>query len=422
MNAPLIHDDFLLTTPWARRLYHEVAAPLSIVDFHCHLDATVLAANLPSENLAQLWVTTDPYKHRAMRMAGVPERLITGEAPDFEKFQAWASVCPETLGGPLFHWSALELKRVFGVEVLLSPETAAGVWEVANAHLATSEGRPQALLRRAKVVSVGTSNSLDEDLGAHRQLASERASAGGYSGSGDADFPAVRVIPTLRDAAVVEVLRFDEFSALGCCLADHGVAGSADLEALLPLAREYARRGWVLQLHLGAQRQTSSRLRRLVGPAGGYATIGNAVEVTALCRFLDTLESEGLLPRTILFPLNPGDYAALATLTGSFAEDGVPGKVQLGPAWWFNDHAWGIRHHLELLANYGLLATFIGMTTDSRSLLSTVRHEYFRRHLCAWLGEQVAGGTFPADFPLLARLVSRLCYDNAAAYLPGFGR
>ena len=242
-------------------------------------------------------------------------------------------------------------------------------------------------------------------------------------------------------------LRLDAFDALGCRLSDHalddfcfepiGETATADLfgrrlaeETLAPaeqvrlrsglllyLGGEYARRGWIMQLHLGAQRRTSSRLRRLAGPAGGYAGMGNPVDIPSLCALLDGIEVAGGLPRTVIYPLNPTDYAALATLTGSFAADGVPGLVQLGPAWWFNDHDLGIRQHLDVLSRYGLLSTFIGMTTDSRSLLSMVRHEYFRRVLCAWLGEQAAAGHFPDDFENLTRLVRAVCHDNAARYL-----
>ncbi len=360
----------------------------------------MLAANEPFENITQLWLATDPYKHRAMRIAGLPERLITGSATDREKFAAWAAVYPQTLGGPLFHWCALELKRFFDLDLPLSSATADTIWNTCNDRLAQPDCRPHALLQRAGVALVCTSNTADDDLTAHESLSSTGTRP--------------QIVPTLRDPVRVESDRFDAFARLGCRVADHAVATAADLDVVLPLAREYARRGWTLQLHLGAQRDTSSRLRRLAGPAGGYATIGNSIDVPALCRFLDTLETDASLPTTILFPLNPSDYPALATLTGSFAGEGAPGKLQLGPAWWFNDHEWGIRQHLETLAHYGLLTTFVGMTTDSRSILSMVRHEYFRRLLCDWIGGRVANGRFPEDDSLLVSLVRRLCHDNAA--------
>jgi glucuronate isomerase len=372
--------DFLLKTKTARRLYHEHAAGLPIIDYHNHLDARDLANDRQFENLTQLWIAPDPYKHRAMRIAGVPEGLITGDASDREKFDAWAATVPKTLGNPLYHWTALELKRYFDIGEPLSPATADRVWDAGNSRRYTARQLV------ANVECLCTSDRLADDLSAHARLA---------------DFK-TRVLPSVRDAEAVDTARFDEFQRHGCRLADHG---TDNFQSLLPLACEYARRGWVMQLHFGAQRDTSSRLRRLAGPAGGYATIGNACDIPSLCRFLDDLEKEDRLPRTILYPLNPADYAAIATLTGSF-----PGKVQFGPAWWYNDHALGIRQHLDTLAHYGLLSTFIGMTTDSRCLLSMVRHEYFRRVLCDWLGDKVEAGELPED---LGQLVRAVCYENA---------
>lgn len=399
-----IHNDFLLTTATARRLYHELAAGLPIIDYHNHLDARDLADDRRFDNIAQLWIATDPYKHRAMRIAGVPERFVTGAATDREKFDAWAATVPQTLGNPLFHWTALELKRYFDISELLSPESADRVWSACNEHLREAGHTARGLIARANVECLCTSDRPADDLQAHARLA-------------DSGF-ATRVLPSLRmddDAtcglsAIVE--RLDVFQRMGCRLADHALV-QFDADVLRFLGREYGRRGWIMQLHIGAERQTSSRLRRLAGPAGGFATIGPGCDIPGLCRFLDDLEKEGCLPRTILYPLNPADFAALATLTGSFAEDGVRGKIQLGPAWWYNDHALGIRQHLDALASYGLLATFIGMTTDSRSLLSMSRHEYFRRVLCDWLGDQVHAGVLPDDDRLLGPLVRAVSYDNA---------
>lgn len=399
-----IHGDFLLKTALARRLYHEHAAPLPIIDYHNHLDARALADDRAFENIAQLWVATDPYKHRAMRIAGVPERLITGDATDREKFDAWAATLPQTLGNPLFHWTALELKRYFGIDELLSRESAPSIWSRCNEQLRDADFTARQLIARANVECLCTSDALGDDLQAHAKLA-----ASGFS---------TRILPSLRDPDALDGTRLDLFQQLGCRLADHAVTGF-DSELLRASAGEYARRGWILQLHIGAQRQTSTRLRHLAGPAGGYATIGSACDIAALCRFLDALEQENALPRTILYPLNPADYPALATLTGSFAEDGVRGKLQLGPAWWYNDHALGIRSHLDALASYGLLSSFIGMTTDSRSLLSMVRHEYFRRILCDWLGDQVETGAFPGDLDILGQLVRAIACENARDWVFG---
>ncbi len=403
-----IHDDFLLQTAAARRLYHEFAEGLPIIDYHCHLDPHELADDRPFESLTQVWLASDPYKHRAMRIAGVPERLITGDATDREKFDAWAATVPQTVGNPLFHWTALELKRYFGITERLSAESADRVWETCNALLRSPGYTARRLITRANVECLCTSDRLEDDLDSHARLA-------------QSDF-AARVLPSLRvddcetvDRALV-AQRLDVFQQAGCRLADHALDdfGSDNLRFL---ARAYRQRGWIMQLHIGAQRQTSSRLRRLAGPAGGYATIGRSCDIPGLCRFLDDLEKDACLPRMILYPLNPADYAALATLTGSFAEDGLRGKIQFGPAWWYNDHALGIRQQLDALASYGLLSAFIGMTTDSRSFLSMTRHEYFRRVLCDWLGDQVQAGTLSEDDQLLGPLVRAVAYENARRWL-----
>ena len=455
-----IHENFLLATKTGRALFHEVAAPAPIIDYHCHLDPSDLAADRSFENLTQLWVTGDPYKHRAMRIAGVPEALITGVASDREKFERWAATVPQTLGNPLHHWTALELTRTFGVTEPLNSATAAHIWDVCNARLRTPGFTARGLLAQRNVACVCTSDRLLDDLSAHAALAQS-----GFS---------PRVLPSLRadDITAVDAPdyvgwvrrlgvatataldsyeafrhaiggRLDEFDRLGCRLSDHALddfiyasvsetdtaalfarrlggetLGAAEVVRLRSgllrfLGLEYSRRRWIMQLHLGAQRDTSSRLRRLAGPAGGYAGIGRACDVPSLVAWLNDLESAGALPRTVLYPLNPADFTPLAVLAGSFVEDGVPGKLQLGPAWWFNDHAAGMRVQLEAISNYGLLAVSIGMTTDSRSLLSMVRHEYFRRVFCDWLGAQAEAGAMPADLAELGTLVCAVCGENA---------
>ncbi|OHE79261.1 MAG: hypothetical protein A2107_12945 [Verrucomicrobia bacterium GWF2_62_7] len=426
-----IHDDFLLKTKVARRLYHEFAEGLPIIDYHSHLDPRDLADDRAFENITQLWLASDPYKHRAMRIAGVPERLITGDASDREKFDAWAATVPQTLSNPLFHWTALELKRYFDIGEMLSQENAGRVWGQCNEKLRSPEFTARQLITRAKIECLCTSDRLSDDLQAHARLAkspvtrtllSATAEATTSENIADKSVRVTRVLPSLRvdelptgdRASIVE--RLDFFQRMGCRVADHALV-EFDSEMLRFLGCEYGRRGWIMQLHIGAQRQTSTRLRNLAGPAGGYATISNACDIPSLCRFLDDLEKGGCLPRTILYPLNPADNAALATLTGSFAEDGVRGKIQFGPAWWYNDHALGIRNQLDTLANHGLLSTFIGMTTDSRSLLSMTRHEYFRRVLCDWLGDQMEAGTLPADEKLIGQLVRAIAYENARRWI-----
>jgi glucuronate isomerase len=409
--SPLIHADFMLGGRTARRLFHDVAAALPIIDYHCHLDAAALASDRRFNDLTELWIATDPYKHRAMRILGIRESLITGAASAREKYDAWTAAVPRLVGNPLYHWTALELKRYFGIDEPLCPESADRIWEHAGERLRSAEFSARSLLARMNVACVCTSDTIADDLSPHAQLA-------GWG---------VKVVPSLRidglAPAKLDASRLDLFHRAGCRLADHALdvvdydPASDDAGRFRELARFYTQRGWVLQLHLGAQRRTSSRLRGLVGPAGGYATIGSACNIPALCALLDDLEQVAALPRTILYPLNPSDYPALATLTGSFAQDGVAGKIQLGPAWWYNDHDLGIRAHLDALSRYGVLSTFIGFTTDSRSLLSMVRHEYFRRVLCDWIGAQVDAGLLPDDATLLDGLVRGICHDNAAHML-----
>lgn len=465
MNLPVTDENFLLRTTTARHLYHEHAASLPIIDFHSHLDAGDLAADRSFRDLAELWIEPDQYKHRAMRLRGVPERAITGDAPPREKFAQWAATVPHTLGNPLFHWSAFELHRTFGITELLEPATADSVWERANACLRTPTHTARQLLAAAKVERVCTSDRWLDDLSAHRDLArssfttqvlpslraddafaiDEPGFAGWVARLGDAT--GGRIID-LEGYLYALSVRLDLFAAHGCILSDHGLdhfdyqpatlAGAAAAfrralaggaltagesrefrsHLLLCLGEAYGRRGWVMQMHLGALRRTSSRLRRLAGGAGGFATIGDATDMEALCRFFDDLDERGVLPRVILYNLNPTDNPAFAAVTGSFSEDGVPTKIQFGPAWWFNDQARGIRQHLDTLAHIGLLSTFVGMTTDSRSLLSMSRHDYFRRILCDYFGEQAKAGAAPDDLDFLGGYVRRVAYENARSWLP----
>jgi len=458
------NEHFLLQTPLGRRLYHEQAAMLPIIDFHSHLSARDLAADRVFANLTELWIAPDPYKHRALRHLGVPESLITGSSSDYEKFLAWAASLPRLLGNPLHQWSDLELRHTFGITQALDTSSAEVVWNRTLDLLTRPSHSARALLALAPVACVCTSDRLLDDLADHRHLAGKLNAtrvlpsirADDALAVQSRDFPSwvqalgerTRVsINGLDDFLAAIEVRLEDFAVHGCVLSDHALdmfdyattpASEADrafrrrLEgrALEPgevralrshllahLGTSYGRRGWAMQLHLGAQRDTSSRLRERVGPAGGYATIGQPANIGALCRFFDDLEREGVLPRTVIYSLHPGDYAPLAALPGSFTEEGVAGKVQCGPAWWFNDHVLGIRHHLDAISHYGFLSSFIGMTTDSRSLVSMTRHEYFRRILCDYLGEQAAAGRLPDDFALLSDCVRRIAYDNARHWL-----
>lgn len=458
METAFIGDNFLLQNDIARELFHTYAKSLPVIDYHNHLDPAAIAMDKKYKDLGELWVTNDPYKHRAMRINGIPEREISGDAGTKEKYDAWTRTYPNVIGNPLYHWSAIELKRIFSIDGLLNPPTGEAIWQKANELLQKDEFSTIGILRKWNIGIVCTSDDLLSDVGIHRS-ATERAKTFTVVPSLRADsilafdtpgfkkwlgrlretFP----IQTLDDYLHAVHLRLDAFDKAGCRLADHALDNGFRFDlpgrdeafclfktylqtdmltpgetlrlrsyVLYRLIAEYAVRHWVMQLHIGAERFTSSRLRNLAGAAGGYATIGNTCDIRSLCDFFDHTERAGMLPRTILYTLNPSDNAAFATLTGSFSEDHVFSKIQYGPAWWYNDHKEGMKNHLRTLSNYSLLSRFIGMTTDSRSILSFSRHEYFRRILCNYVGAMAEKGEFPADMNLLSDLVSNISYYN----------
>lgn len=388
-----MNDQFLLFSDLASELYHQCAASLPIIDYHNHLPVEDLAGNRPYENISQLWITCDPYKHRAMRMAGVPEHLITGNASDREKYDTWVTTLPKLIGNPLAHWTKLELVRIFSFEEDLTLQTADRLWKIPIPSV-------KEILDKFKVESLMPCRTIDESL---EPFDSWRSSG---------------IVPSLRDNGSdpeKTLLFLDSFHQQGCRMADHSLDSDWQFRSddpLITLGKEYRNRGWTLQLHLGARRRTSDRLRTVAGPAGGYASIGSPFPINDLCDLLNTMEKTGGLPSIILYNLNPADNAAMACLTGSFSEDGIKGKIQFGPAWWYNDHYYGIRNHLDNIASYGLLSSFVGMTTDSRSLLSLVRHEYFRRILCNWLAEKVQCGLIDDNIHLLKDLVRDVCILN----------
>jgi len=452
----MISKDFLLTNHTARVLFERVAV-LPVIDFHNHIDPQPLSENMRFENIYQLWVRNDPYKHRAMRIYGLPEELITGtRASDYEKFAAWAQCMMHTAGNPLFHWSCMELQQVFGIAELLKPANAQHIWEKANALLATDGFGALDILKRFNVESLCTSDDLLDDLAHHALLRDQQR--------GIECLPSLRAdsivafhpdwIARLQTVSGVEVSdlesyknavinRLDFFDLAGCLLSDHSLDSgfryittqepeasalfvkvlhgqSLGPEQLIRLqshllhflGRQYSVRRWKMQLHIGANRFTSTHLRRRLGPAGGYASIGNTADVHSVSRLLDDLDIQNNLPKTILYTLNPADNAVFASLTGSFSEDGVRGKVQFGPAWWYNDHHEGIVQQLLTLSAYGLLSTSIGFTTDSRSILSFSRHEYYRRILCNLIGTWVQEGKLPDDPEFLGQLVADISYNN----------
>lgn len=464
MEEKYIHDDYFLQKPLAKELYHMHVKDLPVIDFHNHLNPGHLATNKKFANLAEAWVLSDPYKHRAIRICGVDENGITGDAPDKDKFQNWAKTLPKTLGNPLFLWSALELKRIFGIDELLTDKNAHEIWEQCNLQLQTNGFGAIDILKKFKAEKLCTSDDLLDELAGHRQAAVMSGVQVFPSLRGDTimgfDQPSFknwfeklqekqnRQIENLDDYKAALLIELKRFADAGCRLADHSLDSGfvfdfpSEITAsqlfkkwldgnelteediirlknhvLFFLSEEYAQRKWILQLHLGAHRHTSSRLRGLAGPAGGFATIGNTCDITGLCAFFDGLEKNGNLPKIILYTLNPADNEAFATLTGSYSEDGVPGKIQFGPAWWYNDHYEGIRKQLTALTNHGILSQFVGMTTDSRSVFSFSRHEYFRRILCNQLATWVSEGSLPNDKELLAKLVCDISYFNSKNWI-----
>ncbi|MDR1964663.1 MAG: glucuronate isomerase [Planctomycetaceae bacterium] len=450
-----LDERFLLQSLSAERLYYEFAKNQPIIDYHNHLSVAAIAANRRADNIAELWLLNDPYKHRAMRLAGVPELFITGKTPPKEKFLHWAKIVPKTIGNPLFHWSCLELKYCFGIEDVLNAANAESIWKKCNEILRSSRRGERDWLRFWNVESLCTSDDPLNSVAAHR-LASNSDLRVLPSFRGDtllltnyrnawSDY--VYSVRSLDDYCTRAVDRIDAFDKAGCRLADHsldsgfrfisvkksnvkkifaqfqqGLATPENADILRSFlfqffCSEYAKRHWTLQLHIGAVRQTSDRLRHLTGLTGGYACMGNSVDVASLCRLFNTLEKEKQLPNIILYTLNPSDNALFATFCGSFTEDGTAGKIRFGPAWWYNDFDNAIRRHLIDLAGYSLLNNFPGMTTDSRSVLSFSRHDYFRRILCDLLGEQIERGEIPNDDELLAPLLESLCVGNARAIL-----
>ena len=461
-----ITDDFLLDTRWSRKLYHEVAAGLPIIDYHAHLPPADIAARRTFRNIAELWLGSgnygDHYKWRLMRACGVPERMITGDAGDREKFQAFCRILPLAAGNPILHWSHLELKRLFGIDAVINAETGPRLWDEANERLAGMDA--WSFLTQVRVEVSCTTDDPADDLNSHEELARSALTTRVLPAYRPdkamrieaAGFPAY--LERLGRAANVEVTgfaslvraleaRIEFFHAHGARASDHALdvalpatipddaaaerqlarrlAGETltaeergvYIGALLPhLGRAYARKGWTMCLHIGALRNTNSRGLASLGPDTGYDAIGGTAVAAPLARLLDALDSERLLPKTMLFSVDPNMNAILSVMAGCFQDGTVAGKLQFGPAWWFNDHKDGNLDQMRTLANHGALGTFVGMVTDSRSFASFPRHEYFRRLLCRLLGRWVEDGEYPADHDALAAIVRGVSYQNAKAY------
>ena len=456
--------DFLLSTPTAQELYHDFAAKVPVLDYHCHINPQEIAEDRKFENITQVWLGGDHYKWRQMRSNGVEERYITGDAPDREKFQKWAETLEKAIGNPLSHWSHLELQRYFGYTGVLNGDTAEEVWNLCNAKLQEASMSARNLILQSNVTLICTTDDPADDLKWHKMLAE------------DESFP-VQVLPawrpdkamnlekpdygqyleTLAEAANMDIQSFEDlkaalksrmafFNEMGCRASDHGLeyvmyvpASDEEVEAvfqkrlneetvtreeelkfktafMLFVAGEYAKMGWAMQLHYGCKRDNNTDMYEKLGPDTGFDCINNYAPSGQIADYLNALNAEGNLPKTVIYSLNPNDDEAIGTIIGCFQNSDAVGKIQQGSAWWFNDHKTGMTKQMTSLANLGLLGNFIGMLTDSRSFLSYPRHEYFRRILCEMIGNWVENGEYPKDMKMLERIVKGISYNNAVRY------
>ncbi len=419
--------EFLLDTETAGRLYHGYAEDVPVFAYHTPLPVREIAEHRRFRNLAELWLEGDHYKWRAMRACGIPERLITGDAAPAEKFEAWAEVVPKLAGNPLYHWTHLELKRFFGIEELLCPETAGKIWKQTEEMLREKETDAVSLLARMKLRCLCTTDDPADSLEWHERIRQDASvpfevrpsfRPDRYLNDPDGEAAAGLIRSTQSpDLETALEKALDRFCEQGCLAADQGLSGFPYLAdpgfaaRMRRLGAAYAERGLVMQLHLGAIRNNSPRLWKLYGPDAGADSIGRSPDPADLNAFLGDLEEADRLPRTILYNLNGSDNMMFSTLAVNFAP-----TVRFGAAWWFNDSLRGMERQLDELAETGALPLSVGMLTDSRSYTSFVRHEYYRRVLCRRLGRWVEDGLYPADEETLGRMVRDICYKNAADF------
>ncbi len=403
-----INNDFMLKTKTAKELYEHVK-DLPIIDYHCHISPKMIAENYQFKNAFELFLGGDHYKWRQMRTNGIDERYITGDADDFEKWMAFAKTMPLLIGNPLYHWTHLELKRYFDIDETLNENTAKAIWDKINACLATEEYRVRGLIKMSNVETICTTDAPYDTLEYHRAI----KAIDGFD---------TKVIPAFRpDLSKINSdfpERFDFFHENGCRLSDHAVDSmdGETIEKLIYLGEEYAKRGWVWQLHIGALRNNNTRMFEKLGPDTGFDSVNDFQIAEGLSKILDGLDKKDMLPKTILYTLNPKDNYVLGTMLGNFQGGGVAGKIQFGSGWWFNDQRDGMESQMRALANLGMIARFVGMLTDSRSFVSYTRHEYFRRIMCNLLGKWVEDGEYPADMETLKKIVADISYYNAKNY------
>ncbi len=459
-------EDFLLSNETARRLYHDYAQSQPIFDYHCHLNPKEIAENRRFNDLTEIWLEGDHYKWRALRTAGVEERLITGNATNYEKYLAWAKTVPLCIGNPLYHWTHLELRRPFGItNTLFNPQTADKIWQQCNEMLQDSRFSARGIMQQMNVKLVGTTDDPLDSLQYHQDIAD------------DTTFD-IEVVPSFRPDKIFKIelphfndyltqlsavsdveinnfadlqkavlKRLDHFDLHGCKSADHGIEilrfasipDESELDKILQLRRDnqplselqiaqfstailvwlgqqYQQRNWVMQLHIGALRNNNSRMFKLLGADAGFDSIADRTFAEPLSRLLDAIDQSADLPKTIIYCLNPRDNEMIASMIGNFQGGGIAGKIQFGSGWWFNDQKDGMERQLQQLSQLGLLSQFVGMLTDSRSFLSYTRHEYFRRILCEMLGQWVEKGEAPNDLNLLGNMVENICFNNAKSY------
>ncbi len=455
--------DFLLSTEMPQTLYHQFAENMPILDYHCHINPQEIYEDRKFENITQVWLGGDHYKWRQMRSNGVDEKYITGDGSDREKFQAWAETMPKLIGNPLYHWSHLELRRYFGYEGYLNGDTAEEVWNLCNAKLQEDSMTVRNIIKQSGVTLICTTDDPVDSLEWHKKIAEdptfdvqvlpawrpdkamnvEKPTYGEYI----AQLSKVSGIEIKDFTSLKEALknRMAFFASMGCCVSDHALeyvmyapASDAEVDAILQkglrgetiskeeelkyktaymlfVAREYVKLGWVMQLHYGCKRDNNAYMFEQLGPDTGYDCINNYAPSAQMADFLNALSATNDIPKTILYSLNPNDNASIGSIIGCFQGD-IPGKIQQGSAWWFNDHKIGMTEQMTSLANLGCLGNFVGMLTDSRSFLSYTRHEYFRRILCDIFGTWVENGEYPADMKALEELVKGICYNNAVKY------
>jgi glucuronate isomerase len=462
---PFIHDNFLLHSKTAQKLFHSHAAREPILDYHSHLPASEIAADREFGNLFEIWLEGDHYKWRAMRANGIAEEFCTGNAAPYEKFLAWARTVPFTLRNPLYHWTHLELKRFFGIDELLDEHSAKSIWDRCQKSFQRGEISTQKILCKFSVRATCTSDDPCDDLAAHQSIAASKLGCRVYPTFRPDKALLVhqpeafnRWVSRLELAANISITslqsfrdalqqRHDFFHRHGGRLSDHGLphcyatpATDREAEAVFAKARggspatpdEHERfasllmlffgkldadRGWTKQLHLGALRSVNSRALREIGPDTGFDTIGDWKQAESLNQYLDLLNRENALPKMVLYNLNPADNYVFSAAVGSFQDGVTAGKIQFGSGWWFLDQKEAIEWQLNALSNNGLFSRFIGMLTDSRSFMSFPRHEYFRRVLCDLLGRDVENGELPNDENLLGTVVRNICYENARRFL-----